>query len=89
MATVKDRTLAVHFQWARMRDMGHEAINYATAIKAKAMVKLADFNDIGQADGTIAKQGRPENVPAGNVYSLSDVLGTEDSQQARDAVRTG
>ncbi len=36
-----------------MRSLGHEAINYATGIKAKAMILLADFVDTGQADGTI------------------------------------
>ncbi len=64
-------------------------MNYATAVKAKAMILLADFVDQGQADGSIAARGRPENLPDGKVLSAStssrpatnvpDLLGTSPS----------
>jgi N6-adenosine-specific RNA methylase IME4 len=81
------RTAEAARRYAEMQGLGHEAINYATGIKAKAMILLADFVDAGQADGTVRERGRPENVDGDHIFSLPELLGTEDSQQARDAVR--
>lgn len=98
VSTAKDawtlvRTAEAARRWAEIQGMGHEAINYATGIKAKAMILLADFVDAGQADGTVAikgsaGRGRPIDVERDHIYSLPELLGTDDSQQARDAVRS-
>ncbi len=53
------RTAEAARQYAQLRNLGHESINYATGIKAKAMVMLADLVDAGQETGTIASVGRP------------------------------
>lgn len=81
------RTAEAARTYAQMQGLGTEAINYAVGIKAKALIMLADFVDEGQRTGTIAKQGRPENLQHEQVYSLPEVIGTEDSQQAYNAVR--
>jgi N6-adenosine-specific RNA methylase IME4 len=82
------RTAEAARKYAEMQGYGHEAINYAIGIKAKAMILLADLVDAGQADGTIrtAEGGRPKSDVADDAYSLSDLLGTDDSKHARDAV---
>lgn len=54
------RTAEAARQYAQLRNLGHESINYATGIKAKAMVLLADLVDDGQERGTIASAGRPK-----------------------------
>jgi N6-adenosine-specific RNA methylase IME4 len=72
------RTAEAARTYARMKGMGHDAINYATAIKAKAMVLLADLVDAGQEDGTIAdrKTGRPKSMsdPHTSPVPLRDLL---------------
>ena len=51
-----------------------DAVPDATAIKAKAMLLLAEFVDAGQADGTIRTKdaGRPISVESLHTYSLPD-----------------
>lgn len=71
------RTAEAARRYAQMKNMGAEAVNYATGIKAKAMIMLAEFIDAGQADGTIAQRGRPVNSPEGGIYSIPEVLGSE------------
>jgi N6-adenosine-specific RNA methylase IME4 len=65
VATAKDawelaRTAEAARQYALLRNLGAESINFATAIKAKAMVLLADLVDEGQKAGTITAAGRPK-----------------------------
>lgn len=76
------RTAEAARRWAQMKGLGVEAINYATGIKAKAMVLLADFVDAEQAAGTVAKpgsagRGRSLDLPDEKVYSVSGILGIE------------
>lgn len=80
------RTAEAARQYAQMRGLGAEAINYATGIKAKAMILLADFVDAGQAEGTIAERGRPKNTPDRSIFTLSDLLGVDDAKQAGKVV---
>jgi N6-adenosine-specific RNA methylase IME4 len=52
---------------ARRIDLGTASVNHALAIKAKAMRKLADIVDEGQAKGEIRTAGQPSIPrPAGN-----------------------
>src|SRR6266498_1228261 len=84
------RTAEAARRYAQMRGLGHEAINYATGIKAKAMILLADLVDAGQADGTIRTQdqGRPKSLDDDQgSLSISELLETDKDQQAWDAVR--
>jgi N6-adenosine-specific RNA methylase IME4 len=83
------RTAEAARRYAQMKGLGHEAVNYATGIKAKAMILLAGFIDEGQHAGTVATadHGRPKKSVDNNHAFLRDVLGTETPQQARDAVR--
>lgn len=86
------RTAEAARRYAQMKGLGHEAINYATGIKAKAMVLLADFIDKGQADGTVrtADSGRPGSMDGDQTSTLANLLGTSGerrNQQAADAVR--
>lgn len=76
------RTAEAARRYAQLRGLGTEAVNYATAVKAKALILLADFVDAGQDDGSIATVGRPKMVPIGNHFSrpapsnFSELLGT-------------
>jgi N6-adenosine-specific RNA methylase IME4 len=84
------RTAEAARRYAQMRGLGHEAINYATGIKAKAMILLADFVDAGQADGSIAT-GRPKSINGANTFTLPGLLGIdpkEDTDEARKAAST-
>src|SRR5690606_24258513 len=60
-----------------MRDMGAEAVNYATGIKAKALILLADFIDEGQQSGTIRTRADNQHITDPNKLSLPQVLGIE------------
>lgn len=75
--------------FAKMRKLGTRATNYATGIKAKAMLMLADYVDRGQADGTIGKPahlGKP--LDGGQRTSVPEALDeAEHPQRAYDAVR--
>lgn len=53
---------------ARRVELGTASVNRALIIKAKAMRKLADIVDEGQAKGEIATQGRPEKVRSADVF---------------------
>jgi N6-adenosine-specific RNA methylase IME4 len=58
---------------ARRVELGTASVNHALAIKAKAMRKLADVVDEGQAKGEIAKpgdagRGRPIDVRSADIY---------------------
>ncbi len=81
------RTAEAARRYAQLRGLGTEAVNYATVVKARAMILLADFVDAGQADGSIrtAEDGRSKGVLNGNALPLADVLET-DSLAARKAV---
>jgi len=86
------RTAEAARRYAQAKNMGHRAVNYATGIKAQAMLLLANFVDDGQANGTVATQGsagrgRPIDVEHNHVYSQRELLGASTDQQARDAVR--
>lgn len=80
------RTAEAARRYAQLKGLGHEAINYATGIKAKAMVLLADFVDAGQHDGTVAKAGRPENLSGDKVFGIAELLGTDSDEKAHQAV---
>lgn len=85
------RTAEAARRYAQMKGLGHEAVNYATGIKARAMILLADFVDDGQAKGTIATRGsagrgRSIDVSDNNIYSLPELLGEGDPNKARQAV---
>lgn len=83
------RTAEAARQYAKMKGLGTEAVNYATGIKAKAMILLADFIDAGQADGTIVTRqtARSSGTSPDDRSTVPSVLGTETDQQAYDAVR--
>jgi hypothetical protein len=90
-------------RYAQLRGLGTEAVNYATAVKAKALILLADFVDAGQDDGTIATRGNNDrlNVERPHISTITPqgTIGRREraatlpeilgtgSQQARDAVR--
>src|SRR5450755_909789 len=65
LAAVKDATDATDViayadfaaDLARRIELGTASVNHALAIKAKAMIRLADIVDEGQARGEIAKPG--------------------------------
>src|SRR6266498_1478608 len=71
------RTAEAARRYAQMRGLGHEAINYATGIKAKAMILLADLVDAGQADGTIRGPGNPNLNDDQGSLSISELLETD------------
>ncbi|MGH3834164.1 MAG: MT-A70 family methyltransferase [Pseudonocardiaceae bacterium] len=80
------RTAEAARRYAQLRGLGTDAVNYATGIKAKALILLADFVDQGQSQGTVRKAGGPI-VPAGNNgrVTLPELLDTT-SAAARKAV---
>lgn len=45
------------------------AVNHATAIKVRALKKMAELVDEGQARGDIATQGAPVNVTGPDIYT--------------------
>jgi N6-adenosine-specific RNA methylase IME4 len=86
------RTAEAARRFAQMKGLGTKAVNYATSIKAKAMMLLADFVDAGQLDGSVAKagdagRGRPIDLSGEQVYSMRKIIGTENDTQAYNAVR--
>ncbi len=96
VASAKDawdlaRTAEAARQYAQLRNLGHESINYATGIKAKALVLLADLVDEGQRSGSIASAGRPpkssdeEELP----QSLVDLGIGKTANQAAKSVHEG
>lgn len=86
------RDAEVARRYVQMRNLGSEAANYATGIKAKAMLLLAEFVDDGQNNGTIARRGdggigRPIDSPDGGIYSIPQILDSEDEpKKAHKAV---
>ena len=85
------RTAEAARRYAQMKGLGHEAVNYATGIKAKAMVLLANFVDEGQRTGQVATpgsagRGRPIDVNENNIYTIPELLGESDANKARQAV---
>lgn len=83
------RTAEAARQYAMLRNLGHESINYATGIKAKAMILLADLVDEGQTSGAIASVGRPaKSSPAeeNSPQTLVELGLGENANQAAKAV---
>lgn len=82
------RTAEAARQYAQLRNLGHESINYATGIKAKAMILLADLVDEGQEIGTITSAGRPKNLTVKDKkpQSLVELGIGESGSQATKAV---
>jgi hypothetical protein len=75
--------------YAKEVGLGTSSINYATAIKARALCRLADMVDAGQAAGEIAKKtdGRPKKSKESldiSAPALIKDLGTT-SQQIKEA----
>lgn len=70
------RTAEAARRYAQMKNMGAEAGNYATGIKAKALMLLADFVDDGQKNGTVVVQGQ-HHSPVRGMMSIPQVLGSE------------
>ena len=83
---VKDAMAAADFaaDLARRIELGTASVNHALTIKAKAMRKLADIVDEGQAKGEIATAGRPVKVrPADHIPVPKQRLA--ECRQIRDA----
>lgn len=82
------RTAEAARRYAQMRGLGTEAINHAVAVKAKAMLMLADFVDQGQEDGTIRKKGGDVSNLDDSKIALPELLGVDPArpQAAYDAV---
>ena len=55
---------------ARRVELGTASVNHALVIKAKAMRKLADIVDEGQASGEIATKGQRSNVRSADISAL-------------------
>jgi N6-adenosine-specific RNA methylase IME4 len=55
---------------ARRIDLGTASVNHALVIKAKAMRKLADIVDEGQAKGEIATKGQRSNVRRADISEI-------------------
>lgn len=72
---------------AKMQSLGVEASNHATAIKAKAMLRLADLYDEGQQRGEIPKAGRPNNSPRrGELPERLTAQRIHEARQLRDGL---
>lgn len=83
-AWILARTAEAARRYAQMRGLGTESVNYATCVKAKALILLADFVDQGQADGTVRSPGRVQTFPSGRIGEpLHELLGTDSAKAYR------
>ena len=70
--------------WAAKAGAGYRVENYATSIKARATIRMAECVDAGQANGAIATAGQPSIVRSpDNTPTTLDALGIKRQRLAQ------